>query len=645
MVHCTSTQILLIGITGGPFTAGGENIEKDGSNYVVSNGAQDGPIAVLECYDDWSGDGLHNQVYFAGMTTSEVNCSIVRVASGDHHDGTPDAGFRMYESFSNGVPLWVADKYFHFEGLVVQNTRNNEKVIQFDATTGVCFLDRCIVMGVVGSNEDVIKGQVSGDLEVTNTVCVGGDNGINLQTSNSLAYNCLATDCNVGFQKAAFEAPTLSNCVSFENTTNWGQLAYTAWAGTNNAASDGSSITPPGSNPITTNIVAGDFVDEPNRNYLAAIDSTLDSAGADLSASILVDNQNHPRTTGRVSSTFDLGSHNCLREITHNLRVSGATSPPPDYTLATSWESAQQRDLVNVDEIAILEGWDDWAGDGLNNYLYIDGWTFDKYRSAIFRAADGEGHDGTRGNGFRMWKDTYSITFFGNMDGVVFDHLQFKQTYSSSAGFGWGGNTPNGTIKNCIATVKNGNGFGTGSSTNSAINLFNDLSIVEGITGNGRGFIVRDDSNVANCIAYAPASASTKDGFIEVYADAKLTNCISIGFLNSYVPYGVGFGTSANNAASDGSTNTPPGSDPVTVDIPESYFVDSANGDFHLDPSASELIDGGFDNSSLFTDDIAGDARATPWDVGIFEYTGVAGLTVPEIIAMRQEMPNSLIQR
>ncbi len=55
-------------------------------------------------------------------------------------------------------------------------------------------------------------------------------------------------------------------------------------------------------------------------------------------------------------------------------------------------------------------------------------------------------------------------------------------------------------------------------------------------------------------------------------------------------------------------------------------FVDAANGDFTL-KSGSGLVGGGIDNpgSGLYSDDINGDARTSPWDVGADEYIAAVG--------------------
>ncbi len=55
-------------------------------------------------------------------------------------------------------------------------------------------------------------------------------------------------------------------------------------------------------------------------------------------------------------------------------------------------------------------------------------------------------------------------------------------------------------------------------------------------------------------------------------------------------------------------------------------FVDAAAGDFTL-KSGSNLVGGGTDNpgSGLYSDDIEGTERSSPWDVGAFEFVAAGG--------------------
>ena len=65
-------------------------------------------------------------------------------------------------------------------------------------------------------------------------------------------------------------------------------------------------------------------------------------------------------------------------EVVHTIRASGG-----DYTSLSAWQTAQKRDLVADDEIAVAECYDDWTGNGLSEDILIDGWTTDSTRHII----------------------------------------------------------------------------------------------------------------------------------------------------------------------------------------------------------------------------------------------------------------------
>ncbi len=74
------------------------------------------------------------------------------------------------------------------------------------------------------------------------------------------------------------------------------------------------------------------------------------------------------------------------------------------------------------------------------------------------------------------------------------------------------------------------------------------------------------------------------------------------------------------------------------VDWPDD-FEDAAAGDFRL-KSGSNLVDGGTDDpgSGLYSDDIEGTARGSPWDVGAFEFVAADGINRIPIIDHHNRM-------
>lgn len=85
-----------------------------------------------------------------------------------------------------------------------------------------------------------------------------------------------------------------------------------------------------------------------------------------------------------------------------------------------------------------------------------------------------------------------------------------------------------------------------------------------------------------------------------------------------------------DNCASDDGD----GDNPQTLDNTDNYaneFTDSPNGDFTIVDAGSVCDETGLDNpgSGLYSDDIAGTARSSTWDIGAFELAGAAGAANP----------------
>jgi len=85
-------------------------------------------------------------------------------------------------------------------------------------------------------------------------------------------------------------------------------------------------------------------------------------------------------------------------EIIHSVGTAGA--PTRDYSSLSAWESAQQRDLVSADEIAIAECYNDGL---MTNSPTISGWVTDTTRYIKIYTPDAERHDGTGTVGFKLF--------------------------------------------------------------------------------------------------------------------------------------------------------------------------------------------------------------------------------------------------
>ena len=68
-----------------------------------------------------------------------------------------------------------------------------------------------------------------------------------------------------------------------------------------------------------------------------------------------------------------------------------------------------------------------------------------------------------------------------------------------------------------------------------------------------------------------------------------------------------------NNISSDSTGNT-------TLVSATDLFLDPSNDDFRLKAGATAAIDQGFDVSALVSDDVQGETRSLPFDIGADEY-------------------------
>lgn len=269
-----------------------------------------------------------------------------------------------------------------------------------------------------------------------------------------------------------------------------------------------------------------------------------------------------------------------------------------DYSLMSTWESAQQANLVTLDQIKVLECYDDWPT-GLVDSVTFSGWTTDATRYQIIRAASGHGHGGLMGNGFKITNSTTPI-----ITGIAYLRLEDIEIELTGTGAGSTlsvSGVAGLTFNRCIITSTNAtrsSSYSVVSTATSSDNtsFFRNCLIY---SANGRG--IGAYCNVWNCtivcdtyglITYSNFSSTYKNNLIYLFG----TQGTGIT--------GTGTGNESYNATSD---STATGTGAVTG-ITSAVFEDYANKDFR--PVASSAVDGaGEDLSAFFTDDITGATR------------------------------------
>jgi len=308
-------------------------------------------------------------------------------------------------------------------------------------------------------------------------------------------------------------------------------------------------------------------------------------------------------------------------QVVHTIRASGG-----DYTTLTSWEAAQQRDLVAADEIEIAECYNDWP-DGLQDAPVIDGWTTDDTRYIKICTPASERHNGTAGTGFWLKGDTGWVESLTVSDPyVVVEGLEITASLSNAYRciyINVGSKTGWVRISHCLlhdATVY----YPAGIRVVSVGTLYAWNNIIYNIDNGsyGKGILVNSDgcdtayiynNTMSDCYTYGIDTYGSV-----IHAKNNLVqNCGTSCFNGS-------FNSASDYNASDDSSSTGGAHDRTNQTF---TFVDEANDDFHLAPNDTGARNYGTDLSSdpnlSFNDDIDGETRSGTWDIGADEETPV----------------------
>jgi hypothetical protein len=300
------------------------------------------------------------------------------------------------------------------------------------------------------------------------------------------------------------------------------------------------------------------------------------------------------------------------------------------YTTLSSWEAAQQTDLVTPGDTAVVEC---YAGDygegatgGLNNAVTIGGWTSSDTNSITVRAAAGHECTGPVDSGFYLHNSVGSLaTIYINDLGVFVERIGVKSRTD----------TPTAS---CI-TYGSGGGGGTGAVTG--------CTIEANITGTGVGNAALYGSFTAtafiNCLVYSATS-----GWTGMYTTGQVYGCTLIGTnftgigiqehgttcdIRDNVIYGFtagdldfstgGYAAASSNVATGDSTGVS-----ITNGIGgvvEADFVDFANRDYT--PATGNALDSDINPGVTLpelTVDITGATRNDPPEMGAYEIQAAA---------------------
>jgi len=310
-----------------------------------------------------------------------------------------------------------------------------------------------------------------------------------------------------------------------------------------------------------------------------------------------------------------------MAESIQTLKASGG-----DYTSIQTWWDTEcdDYDFVTNTTSKVLECYNDWptGKSEIASFSVSGGYSANDTYKSIVRPAAGEGHTGIPGTGFKLIYSANYTNIIAIGAGVYCD-IDGLDTEHSGSGSGVAISSSYGRALNCLARNAVASASRAAIALNAAGATAKGCLAYDSIRGIGpiasyTGAII-ENCTAVNCTSWGFRCHGSSG------ANITLKNNVAYGCAVSYAEQNAIDAASTNNAASDASTNTPPGSNPITTDIVSGDFVDAANDDYHL-ASGSTLIGAG---ANLYTDgsdvDIDGDAWPdAAWDIG-FDYYVAAG--------------------
>lgn len=303
-----------------------------------------------------------------------------------------------------------------------------------------------------------------------------------------------------------------------------------------------------------------------------------------------------------------------------------------DYSSIGAWETAEDGDLVSLDEIHTGEVFNDSGA--YNEVVVINGSTTDATRFMRLRNAAGEKHDGTEATGARIRSTTFGAK-----------QISIQDDFTQVIGLEFDCRGATGSAQNCV-------------NINNAKGVLVDKCIGYDATGTAVDFVgagTGDDKNIVqNSFFWDGAGDGCRMRNHSIIHNATFNNFSSEGIIAYFTGTGIvvqngiamnnggsgdfdeqggsgNFINFNNNMSEDGTATTHGGSGNLANKTYADQFVSVTVGseDFHLKTGA-DAIDAGKDLSGNgVTDDIDGDSRpqGSDYDIGGDElFVDVAGV-------------------
>lgn len=277
-------------------------------------------------------------------------------------------------------------------------------------------------------------------------------------------------------------------------------------------------------------------------------------------------------------------------EITHTVGTAGA--PSRDYSLLSSWEAAQVRNLVSADEVAIAECYNDGE---MDDALDIStGWTTDATHYIKITSPEGQRHSGTINTGFHLKKASAHVIIV-RRGYVTIEHLEVEVITAGTCIFGYQSEDGTVTVNNCLFESTS----------------FAAQSILLNIIGSGthtRDWIIQNCnfswvggtyfycvSSVGNWVRNLTLSNNTITGVTKTNISFFLTcsitgNCVTSGNTISFTVSGAA-ARGYNLTVTGDFTSTDDSITLVAGAVSYGIFCDNVGGDVTINGTGSALID------------------------------------------------------
>ena len=235
------------------------------------------------------------------------------------------------------------------------------------------------------------------------------------------------------------------------------------------------------------------------------------------------------------------------------------------YTTLVSWESSEQRNLISLDEVAIIECYND-PNLGTQSYTTVIGWTTDATRNIIIRAAEGHECNGLFGSAYTIQRLRLRERYT-EVHGIIVDYRG-----NNSTGVMLNVTHNNCLIKNCIVMAR-----GTHGCIRLKGKMINCLAICNVSDRRDAVSIYSNNSEIINCNLFKGRASVNSRGRV-----VSVTNTLSF-WANNTEFNGSNF-TLTTNASDSGASF--PRAGVIPIDIDPSDFIDVATNNFVLSPTS-----------------------------------------------------------